>query len=140
MLNPERVARAEIKSVECGESYIKARVKSEGRWSRAPRGNDTSESHAGKSQVPRSEVPTLGAHVSFVGGADIMSAAETTRRREGHTVVRVSLRRGHIDPGGVSPFNGTWQIRWERAKLISLFGRQWGEKKNSLFFSELLQW
>lgn len=75
-----------------------------------PRGNDTSESHAGKWQAPRSELPTLGARVSSVGGADSTSAPET-RRRVGCSAVRVSLRRGHIDPGVVSSFNGTWQIR-----------------------------
>lgn len=33
-----------------------------------------------------SELPTLRAHVSFVGGADVMFAPEP-RRREGHSVV-----------------------------------------------------
>lgn len=82
----------------------------------------------------RSELPTLRANVSFVGGADGMFAPEP-RRREGHAVVWVSLRRDHIDPCGVSPFNGTWQIRWESAKLISLSGSQWeGVKKTPFVF------
>lgn len=95
--------RAGIKSVECDESHIKALVKSKGKWqcTAAPRWRHK--------QV--SELPTFRAHVSFVGGADVVFAL-------GHNVAWVSLGRDHIDPRGVSRFNGTGQKRWERESQV----------------------
>lgn len=81
----------------------------------------------------QSGLPTLGANVSFVGGADIMFAPEP-RWWEGHSVVWVGLRRRHIDPGGVSPFNATWQRRWEKARVNIIVGQRARTKKKPLCF------